>query len=807
MRGAEVKVRSLQGRPLSAHILTPKTGKNGYFAVSRLGLPKRFVIEVTGGKVALRSGTKTRLKRSNAKLMTAVPKAKAKVRNTKIAATIGTTVAARVGIARWKNAASPRAVKLTKQTLRLPKWAQLGTYDRLLKHYVSAQVIHKQAKQGKALNQLIDRIVAKAKKGVRHAALGKGERQKYRPHRQNQNQQRTTRAAIEYVDAVIDDLALGYDIFGPSPEQDELEAINQKLTEISNTLTSLQQQLTSLSDEINAQFATLSLQASTAQFDVLSQQNNSITAPITSAMNELEQLINLLAQKQTLFVKSQTALVNGSVTGLVQNGAATTLQTNLIGSPAAPGLLGTLWNLIVQKRATQAPAAAAAPGTNTALASTKLLTHEHYDGFEPAFAQWYQLQTQMAALTIVYYAMSDLQSGDVWQFSNGQLVPTSDAQEVIEFALNGSCSANPAPCQGTPNSYLQVLTQAAPKQLVGIRQALDTTTSTMWGNFGTAQWFWGGQLSDPPPAAPICFGSPQTLYLEPDFFKTVNGTTDCDWPGAPKGGPAGSGDNSNNWQLLSTDPGISIGSFTQTLGNLNGSGATGLYSQLTVSNNNQNANPSLGIQGAHSLDFTSPSLFPNNYSTMFPQSYWSRLAYAKGPWLQYMWPNVGPPTALFGQQISPLAARNPAGPFMAFDVSNPQAPDLTGRWDPSLGSAALANQAPQYGMPFPSLFATTADYFGEPGFSSSLSSYVPNAVAGMASPWWPSANMAIDGDINTPAPATPGCANYTSAYDPNSSNPPLLSSSNPTEGCVGNIIGTRPATVSDYTWSQPSSIG
>lgn len=815
IRGGTVSVKSLQGKPLAATVITKKTNKNGFFAVSRLGLPKRFVVQVAGGKVALKTSKKTKHTRSNAKLMAAVPKSKKKVRNTRADVTIGTTVAARIGIARWHNAAKPKAIKLAKKTLGLPVHAKLGTYDRLLKHYVSAHTIHKQAKSGKRLAQLIDKITKKAKKGKRHQALGQGERAKYRPHRAGVSKQVSMRAAAE-LDLELINGAIGLTgLFDDSDSgiEDALDEINEQLTEINSQLQTISTQLSTLQDEVQTGISVLSLQMSQDQLDTLNAVNNSTASDIQYAMSQVELLINVAQSNKKYLLSYQEGVVDGALQALVVQGTARDFQQNLVGSSSSPGLLETSWNEIQQQRATPAPATAPAYATtdssgnttNYALAATELITHENYDVFEPVASQWYTLMQVLAALTVEYAIEHSLGADDVWEISPGQLSLSQDAQGVQDFVMNGMCSPKPSPCANTFNSYLQVLRNALPSKTIGPREALDTTTGTIWGNFGTASWnsvpskpdASSPDLDMPPTAVVTCNdGSQQTIQLDQTFFATVNGTPgNCQWPNAPVGGPSGSGDIANDWQMLTTDSTTSIGTFNATLGKLDGSGGAGLYSQVNMGNTNQNANPGKGIQGAHFLDFTYPSIFP--------ATDWGRLSYAGGQWSQYMWPSNTDDTGGIACALSgcfgsfpPLTARTPHRDFLAFDLANPQRPDMTsGIW--------VGPKGPGYGIGY-APNQTTGRFYGsvdsvtDPHYNGLLT----DRVAGFAAPWHPSANLSVDGNENSAGPPTPGCA----SYDYNTDGITYFGSW-PSGNCVANIIGTRQATTSDYVWTQPASIG
>lgn len=825
VRGGTVGVKSVSGRSLNAHVITKKTGKNGFFAVSRLGLPKRFVVTVTGGKVALKTGRKTKIRNSNAQLMTAVAKPKAKVRNTEADVTIGTTVAARVGMARWHNAANSKAAKLTKRTLHLPTWATLGTYDRLLKYYVSAHMIDKKAKSGRKLSQLIDQITAKAKKGKRQPTFGQGSRTKYRPYRSatRSGDRLAAGTVLEVLKGAASIAGFISTSDGTADILDALSEIENQLTQIENTLTAIQAQLTTMQDEMLSGFSDISLQLTNNQFDTLNAQNNSTAGQITAAMAQLDILINLLQNGSQLLasgspvvlqamISSQTITLNGVLQNIANTSVAETLQSNLIGTSLAPGLLPTLWNMIVQQRATQTPASSPAYSvtangttTNHALASTKLLTHENYDVFDPAASSWYLLQQELAVLTVNYRLEQTLGSSGVWTSSGGQVTLSPAAQAISDLVMNGVCSSNPQPCPGTFNSYLQVLANAFPQQSVGEREAIDTTTSMMWGNFGTANWnavatppaVSSPDLDMPPTVAVTCNGSQQTLRLDQDFFPTVNGTAGaCTWPGAPVGGPAGSNDTATNWQILATDPTGTGGTFNATLGSLNGSGSTGLYSQVYMNNPTQNANPSQGIQGANYLDFTYPSIFPDNSTTNATVTEgWGRLAYATGNWNQFYW------HGLVQNQVNPVHI-----PFLAFDAANPLSPDLTGIKDPlnptnsvdALYAAPGFYVEPDGGFPF---WNTNMPLNGQ--VTSVPVNALTDQVAGLSAPWWQELGAATyfwDGE-NVPhnyGPATPGCSSY--AHEPSGA-------ITVSQGCTANVIGTRPVTVSDYVWNQPTSIG
>lgn len=821
VRSGKVEIKSLAGRPLKAHVLTKQTSKYGYFAVSRLGLPKRFVVQVSGGKVARKDGAKIKVKRSNARLLSVVPKPKPKVRSTKVNVTIGTTVAARVGLVKWRNAAKPRAVKLTKKALGLPAWSKLGTYDRLLSHYVSTHTIHRKAKNGTKLNQLIDRITKSAKKGKFFAKLGQGERAQYRPHRnaakakskaKGKENRPEQRGAIEDVDLALDVVsgALGVSsLLGSNGLSDALDQIEDQLNQIQTTLNQIETQLSNLQDEMQAEFAALSLQVSNDQLATLSTEANQTGAQITEAVDQLE---GVVLHAQTVATNSATTCdsicqtlaklslgvqvnsLNSTLAGVATLATAAGLQAELLGGSTGQGILPDLWSLILQQRSTQAPATSAADG-NTALASTKLLTHEHYDMFEPVASSWYLVQQTLAALTINYQLNQAITlAGSSIEWSLADLA--AETQDISDSVMNGYCTGSQPPCPGTFGSYLQVLADAMPAKSVGTSQALDTTTGTIWGNFGTTAW--NSVATQPSPTSPdldlpptttaTCNdGTQQTVQLDQAFFATVNGTAgNCPWPGAPVGAPAGSSDTANNWQMLATDSG-STGTFNSTLGTLNGTGATGLYSQLYVNNTSQNANPAKGIQGAHFLDFTNPSIFPANSTTdsSITQN-WGRLSYASGDWSQFVY------NLTVQEQASPVHR-----PFLAFDLANPLQPDLTGVKDPNYPTDPSSTL---YAVPgfyqhlngFP-IYNFSAPLNGK--IDAGSTNMLTTEVAGLTAPWWQSA-VTYYWDDNNFGPATPGCSSYAHTA-------PIVVS----QGCTSNIIGTRSVTTSDYVWNQPSSLG
>lgn len=844
VRGGTVAVKSRNGRSLKATILTPRTNGRGYFMVSRNGLPKRFIVQVSGGQLVHKAGKKNKVKKFTTTLMAVVPAPQRKQKLSKVGVTLGTTIAARVGLSKWRDAAKVKATVYAKRVLGLPSWTTLGRNDRLLAHHAHVGQILAKSKNGKNLDGLVQRITKLAKQGgKKHIKLGKGKAVKYRPHRLTRAPK--TRLGLEEVGFGLEVFEAGLSISeliggGESSEiAGLLEAINERLTEIDDKLDEIETQLTSLQDEMYAQFAALSLQVSASTYDLLSSSNNAVYATLQNVMQAMQSLSFYNSDPDMAFmIPSALDDLELLLPTLKTNAVAINLQTNLIGSPSNPGLLGRLWNLILQSRATQGPATQA-----PALATTKLLTHEVYDTFEPVVSQWYLAQTQVAMLIgnltlkqVLGTPANPWGSQAVWTLSGGQLVLTPRALNALQVVNDGAtknmvkggeCAlvkTNPptmAPCPGSFNSYLKVISNAAPQRVVGASQALDTTTSTMWANFGTAEWnfsstppFDADPLVNMPPTVTVTCkdNTRRTLRLDQDFFATVNGTeTNCPWPGVTPGGPAGSNDTSTNWQLLSSDPG-SQGSFTQTLGSLHATqstGGSGLYSQLSLNAQNQNASTDGKIPGAHPLDFTSPSLFPDTG--------WGRITYSGGPWTQYMWPNVGPHNGLplFGA-FSPIAARRPAGDFFAFDLNSPSAPTLKGHWDPSQYNETGYEQA-QYGSVNASLFASNMTdsngihpWYTNPAESpnrshsylQSLASINGNIVAGMAAPWWSSANMSVDYNPNSSGPATPVCASFFSTWYEEG-----VWNSSPTRGCTANVIGTRPADPSQYVWNQPASIG
>lgn len=879
VRGATVTVRSLKGKPLHAALASRRTEKNGFYLVSRLGLPKRFVVEISGGKAVLKTKKKRKTKRitvgNDTTLMAAVAAPKPKQRNTFADVTLGTTIAARVGIERWGNAANSRAVRYAKRSLGMPAWTELGHSDHYLRRYVDPSNVDKLRRQSKGLDRLIGRIVKRAKRGkkspvklgTRIPAAVTSSLFKARSADANVH----TRIAFgEFADsAAIIGTALGiYSLFAPdsvdSEILDELQVISDQLQQIENTLTTIQGDLVTMQDDMNTQFATLSLQLANSNYQQISSQFQTLSGQVIYAVQQLQNANNLagmITEPNSSSAAIPTSLakgmlnndlktLNSTLTNFSNTGFSETLQANIVGPS---GLLSSLWNLIAQERATATPTASGA----TALADTKLLTHENYDAFLPVASQAYWAQSQLAAL-MVNYQVSQAQLGlsnpsQLWSFTATQMRPTQSTQAAIDMTVNGICGSFPnlaacpsnSPAAGSFGSYLKVIATAVPQKTVGIKEALDPTTSTMWGNFGTATWNSVGSkpadsssVNDPmnlPPTVNVtCNGSTRTLRLDQDFFNTVNGSDGgCSWPNAPKLSPDnGATDPASNWQILASDNSSGTSAILGGVSSTMNTAGQGLYSQINIANNNQNPNPSAGITGANGLDFTSPSLFPNN-------SGWGRLIYSAGQWTQYMWANANDGYDSIGcprfNAIGTLAPRTPAGDFFAFDISNPTQPSMQKRGGDSGGAVPdvpgqyVTVQSPQYGNPYPSLFASDLDTsvaqfaidhapqlignfgLGDCGsFGSNASFTAPltgGNIAGLAAPWWPAANLSQDNETWTQGPPTPGCATYNLTDYMQSNNYVYVSSAAPATGCTASVIGTRSVKMSDYTWNQPLSIG
>ncbi|MFA7267107.1 MAG: hypothetical protein WC054_12425, partial [Candidatus Nanopelagicales bacterium] len=383
------------------------------------------------------------------------------------------------------------------------------------------------------------------------------------------------------------------------------------------------------------------------------------------------------------------------------------------------------------------------------------------------------------------------------------------------------------------------------------------TTGLKWGNFGVVNWnaaatkpdASSADLTRPPSVTVTCEGQSRLLVLDEDFFKTVNGTdSGCSWPGAPTGGPVGGNDNATDWQMLTSDPG-SNGTYGSTLGNLTAnirSGGTGLLSQIDNSTTSQRANPSLKIAGVNAADFTSPSLFPDTG--------WGRFVYSKGPWSQFMWNDDG--TARHaGRPLFPwhntVPARTSAGEFLAFDILNPTAPSLAAA--PFRVGCRVGESHPPAGYTVPSCvpesgtdwsagspgsaaasliasdlpwadYASSWDYEWNDGFdlndegpsNRSFQSDIGYAfkgsddpsqrpIAGLAAPWWPTANFSHNGDENSSLPATPGCSN--SMNRPWQGDDVTAAAFEVGDTCSASVIGTRQVAVNEYEWQQPQSIG
>lgn len=848
VRGGKVTVRSIRNKPLKAEVLTKKTNKHGFYAVSRLGLPKRFVVAVTGGKVPVKSGKKTVWKPTNATLLTAVGKPKkGYARHTAADVTLGTTVAALTGVKKYRNAGDARAAARTRKAMRLPAHAKLGVYDRLMPHYVTAKKVRAKAQAKGSLTKLINSLVkrASASSGI-GTGLGEGKRTKFRIRAGSNNTQRATTASLRSTPPPSEVLmfgaetyevaSAGYEIYeqalslfgvGGESESEQLAQIEQQLTQISSQLSTIQTQLSTLQDEMQTEFAALSLQVSQTRYDLLATSASSLVAQANYAMQQMQYLSQVATPALSFLMPAQLSDIKGLLANLSSNAASTQLQQELVGgSGTSSSLIGSLWDLIAQQRATQAPAASASTP-----ASTTLLTHETYDAFNPTVAQWYLGQVQLAILMTNYTMIQDLGSDDPLVMSNGQFNLSPTAQAIYNYSMNGICNASPAPCPGSYNSYLNVLSTSIPKSNVGALTAVDTSTGLMWGHFGVVKWNTtetqpsasSPDLNLPPTVTVNCQGQSQVLHLDTDFFATVNGTdAGCQWPDAPVGGPEGSNEDASDWQMLSADEGT-LGRYDTTLGsnlqaNMHTAG-TGLLAQIDNSTQLQNANPSKNVPGVNAMDFTSPSLFPDTG--------WGRLVYSKGAWNQFMWssdvpdydlrfPNV----PLFKEQTDwewLLAPRNPAGNFLAFDILNPSAPSMTSNrfstgcsTDPST-VGGLANYQYCTNWIWPSLYAEVpwpgSTPYEAPSDGATFQKELDtstNGIAGIASPWWPLANLSRSGNLNSSLPATPGCANYVVAgyYGRDA-----VESMKLYDTCSASVIGTRQVTVSDYEWQQPASIG
>lgn len=708
IRGAKVTVRSVRNKPLKANVITKKTNKRGFYAVSRLGLPKRFVVVISGGKVPVKVGNKTVLRATKATLRSAVAKSKSGfARHTAAHVTLGTTVAALTGVKKYRNAGDSRAVTRARKALRLPAHATLGTYDRVLPHYLSAKKVRAKAKSKGSLTRLVNALVKQASRNARMASsLGEGVPTKYRakPTSQGENESQSVRGgmstrdvdnpgdvmdeAVSLVSTAYPYVAAGVAFYkqiasilgllnsGPTVTQ-ELAAINAQLTQMSKQLDGISSQLTTLQDETATEFAELSLQLSQTQYDVLAAGGTSIAAQANYAMQQMQVLNNIATPENSHLMPVQISEVNTLISNLSASAASTTLQRDLVGGSSSPGILGSAWSLIQQSRGVAAPATAPNP-----TAATTLLTHENYDTFAPIAAQWYLAQVQLSLLMTNNTMSQNLgdDNADGWQLAGNSYQMTANAQSIYNLSMNGACSSTP--CPGSFNSYLDVLANSMPRKTLGNNEAIDTTTGLKWGNFGVVNWNAAAtqpavsspDLTRPPTATVTCDGQTKQLELDSDFFKTVNGADGgCAWPGAPVGGPIGSKDTATDWQMLSSEPG-SGGTYGSTLGNLSAnirSGGTGLLSQIDNSTKSQRANPSLQIPGVNAADFTSPSLFPDTG--------WGRYVYSKGPWQQFMWNDDGTAREA-GRALFPwhnvVPARKSAGDFLVFDILNPTAPSM-----------------------------------------------------------------------------------------------------------------------------------
>lgn len=736
VRGAKVTVRSVRNKPLKANVITKKTNKRGFYAVSRLGLPKRFVVVISGGKVPVKSGNKTVLRATKATLRSAVAKPKSGfARHTAAHVTLGTTVAALTGVKKYRNAGDARAATRARKALRLPVHARLGTYDRVLPHYLSAKKVRAKAKSTGNLTRLVNALVKQASRNARMgSSLGEGARTKYRAKATSQGGNESQQArggmstlsvddpndvmdeAVSLVSTASPYVAAGIAFYkqiasilglfstGPTVGQ-ELAAINAQLTQMSKQLDGISTQLTSLQDEMETEFAELSLQLSQTQYDVLAAGGTSIAAQANYAMQQMQILNNIATPANSYLMPGQISTVNTLISNLSASAASSTLQRDLVGGNNSPGILGSAWSLIQQSRGVAAPATAPNP-----TAVTTLLTHENYDTFAPVAAQWYLAQVQLALLMTNNTMSQDLgnDNADGWQLAGNSYQMTADAQSIYNFSMNGACSSTP--CPGSFNSYLNVLADSMPRKTLGNNEAIDTTTGLKWGNFGVVNWnavatqpaSSSPNLTRPPTVTVTCEGQTTQLELDNDFFKTVNGTDNgCAWPGAPVGGPVGSKDTATDWQMLSSEPG-SGGTYGSTLGNLSAnirSGGTGLLSQIDNSTKTQKANPSLRIPGVNAADFTSPSLFPDTG--------WGRYVYSKGPWQQFMWNDDGTAREA-GRALFPwhnvIPARKSAGDFLVFDILNPTAPSMGAQvFSEGCMNSAITNPPPA-GYPKPSCY-------------------------------------------------------------------------------------------------------
>lgn len=869
VRGGTVSVQSLKGKTLRASVITEKTSKTGYYSIKRKGLPKKFVVIISGGTAVIKKRAAKKKRISSAtQLMTTVPAPQPRVRNTKVSVTIGSTVAARVGIAKWRNAARAKAVKHTRRALAMPDWAQLGVYDRLLSQYVDATQVRRAAKKAKGIDRLLDRITKRAlKKGKKPIRLGSS-------HGSATKRAISVRSSEIDGDISLDDvLDLASPVYssavslvdfltGNSDDSDptsaEFSAIESQLASVQNQLNNIETALAQLQDSLTQGMNALSLQLTENQYQNIASTYQTQLNYISTAQNDTQNTVNLSIQyaakiqswinqeaKGTITSGQLSSNLNqaydalevsygtmkSAYTSLTSNVEQGNFQSTLVGSksPDTTGFLGQLWNLIQQARATAEPAQ---KGT-TALATTTLLTHETYDAFMPQAQQAYLNQAQLTALLInwqVIQAIEDANSNGsaenlFWTYNTStgklQAVPSALQPSISYLQQLANTVLGSTTQPGTALYYLNAIEQATPQKTVDPLQALDPSTSLMWGNFGSTTWNYASTqppasselaspMNMPPTVTTTCNGTQTNLRLDLDFFNTVNGTDNgCAWPGAPVGGPTGTTDPATNWQILSSDP-ASAGTFTATLGALNSTfkaDTGGLYTQVDLATPTQNANPAQKIPGASSVDFTTPTLFPDNG--------WGKIVYSAGPWSQFMWQQ---PDHYYGQPMfgnySLLPARHPAGDFFAFDISSPSAPTTEGR--PSYGTTTGPNASTSYapGAMLGSYFANAtmpwADLNQSGSYSSSLAAAGhPDIVAGLAAPWWPIANFSEAGDINSAPSPTLGCASYqaiwTPAHDGVAS--PTFASANPMQGCTASIIGTRQVNLTDYTWNQPGSTG
>ncbi|MFN8126737.1 MAG: hypothetical protein U0R64_09560 [Candidatus Nanopelagicales bacterium] len=156
--GGRVRVRTMSGKRIKVRGML-RTHRSGFFAIASNRLPRRFVVQISGGRVKTRAGGR----RVATGRLQALVRRRSPATVTLAHVTFGTTVQARVK--RRSGGSKSSARKRTLRAMRLPSYVSLGVDDRVNPRYVQKSVVRRLVRKYHGIPGLSKRVTKLALTG------------------------------------------------------------------------------------------------------------------------------------------------------------------------------------------------------------------------------------------------------------------------------------------------------------------------------------------------------------------------------------------------------------------------------------------------------------------------------------------------------------------------------------------------------------------------------------------------------------------------------------------------------------------